>query len=246
MLTNLANIATIVGTGVAIIAVIIAVWLGLRNRQRRALSYAFETLQPLSIDSGSSVKDDIRIFYGEKLIESLYIIRVGIKNTGGAASSIKRADLIDPIKFVFVPGTKILREPRVIKSTPINIKADISLESSENDENLDIANLTFDLLNASWEIVIEFVYSGRLAPPSVIGKINEIPVIDRYNFNGSSKYRIYIFIAGCLFFGVLLNLIWNNIFPTFSKQEMIFTSILVALTLATIFMLYSSELKSHK
>jgi hypothetical protein len=186
ILAIVASIATIIGVPLAIIAIVVT----MRDRQRRALSYAYdEILAPVEIKSGL-VTSDIQILFKGKPVENIFVIRVGIKNTGGSASSIKRSELIEPIEFVFSSGTRILLEPQAIKLTPENIKVEYSLLTGQPDEGPRGATMTFDILNASWEIITEFVCTGDKNYPWVVGKVEGINKLENY-FVGKTFDKVY-------------------------------------------------------
>jgi len=184
-LTLAANWSQILSCFVGAVGVVLAalsLWLYLRSRQRRALACAFQLIEfPLEIEADERYKGDLEIRYKGEAIENLFLVRARLRNTGN--QPILESEVVEPLIFVFDPGTTLLRTPIVVGRKPDNLK--IEWEDSKLPERFaSFAGLwpfTFDLLNSGDEFTAEFLCTGEVASPKAKARIvgiSEIGVLD--------------------------------------------------------------------
>ena len=116
-----------IGALLGFIALIVAVFVYLRQRSLKALNY-----QVLSFTPILSVKEenqgDIQIFYKDNLIKNLYLITLRISNTGNVPISSK--DYEKPISIFFGQDSRIF-STEIFKVYPESLTLDSSLEENK-------------------------------------------------------------------------------------------------------------------
>jgi len=100
-----------------LVAVIIPIAIYLRQRNIKRLVYLVQAETPLlSVDD--AIKGKIKITFGRKNIENIYLVLLKIENRGNV--EIKSADYDQPIIFSF-PGSEMI-SAETVEVSPKNLK----------------------------------------------------------------------------------------------------------------------------
>lgn len=182
--------------GIAVLGVIVPITIYVYGKKDKRIKCLLSTSLSL-IDVKPHVKDDIKIYYKEELIDNISMIEVEIINNGDIP--IKKEDLATPITFEFDENADIISN--VSDKVPSNINVDLNI----NDKN--IINCYFDLLNPKDTIKIRFIALGdTIDVPKIHGHIEDVSKleIEDLSYSEKSVFWIALFIAyimiGLLFF----------------------------------------------
>jgi len=146
--------------------------------------------QPISLISvRKEVKDQIKIYYKDKAVENLTLIRVKVRNEGN--TPIRREHIVKSIEFDFGENSGII-DYSIISTNPEGIK--VQLKPEENS-----IKCYFDLLNPKDEITLQFVCLGNIVKPKVSARIEglkQIEVLPEEKAKKSTQIGIIYMIIG--------------------------------------------------
>ena len=172
----LADWAQIVSVLLASIALLVSVVMYRRGRQRRALLCEFDSIvYPVEIEAGTALAGDLEIHYRGEPVRNLFVVRATLENNGNAP--IRKSHVLEPVTFVFPPGTDLLCEPKVVAKKPSNLKISWNLSKTGSDSRPSAAILDFDLLMQHEVVITEFTCTGTSTWPQVTARIEGIPEI---------------------------------------------------------------------
>lgn len=164
-------------------------WFGIRIKEK-SLIYDVVVIVPL-LTIAEEVKGKIKVFYEDKPVENLYIVILELYNNG--RKSILPEHFLDPIRFVFSKGSKILTT-EVINSTPIDLKSKIIV-------NIEVDSFTIDptLINQNDKMKFKVLVENSERRPYAFP---EARIIDIHEVNPKPSLTVFEFIlALCLFMG---------------------------------------------
>ena len=163
----------------AFFTILVMVILHIRSKKKKKLTcILFPSLS--LVDIRTEVKDRIKIYYDEKLVENLLMTKVKIRNNGNLP--IRREDVIKPLEFEFGENLDVI-DFGVIDTEPEGIT--VKLES--NSEN-NLVRCVFDLLNAGDELTLQFVCLGESKElPNITARIEGVKQIDVEPISGSEE-----------------------------------------------------------
>lgn len=173
--------AQILSVPIAVVAIGVSIWLYSRARQRRRIVCEFDPIAlPVEVKTGEGLEGSIEIRYRGTPVDNLFLLRVKLRNAGNVP--IRRKDVVQPVTFVFDPGTSLMLPPHVADRRPANLTVDLTLPSSDgNDSGIREASMSFGLLNPDDEVVVEFLCTGEPLLPSLTARIEgikELAIID--------------------------------------------------------------------
>lgn len=172
-LTLAASVANIVAVPIAVLAILVAVVIYLRSRQRRRLLITINKLEfPVVIAAGPGLEGDIKINYRGEALVNLFILRGEIKNVGNLA--IRREHVLRPITFQFDPGSEFVREPLTYHTSPAELPFDWRMSSQTDSQHFDRVELGFELLNPGSEVAFQFLCTGPAREPRVGGLVEGV------------------------------------------------------------------------
>ena len=193
-----------------IVAIVVPLILYLLSKQKKKLiCKLFPSLS--LVDVQTQVKDRIKIYYNEKLVEDLSMTIIKVRNNGN--QPIREKDIVKPLEISFSENLTVV-DYSVINTEP----EDITVNLESNTEN-NLIRCSFDLLNPNDELLLQFFcLGGNKEPPNINARIEGIEQIDMetIGFFPERKYRvvkfttIYTIIIG---FGVII-FSWLNYFMT--------------------------------
>ena len=194
-------------TAIAVIAAIISVVLFVRTQRKKRLQCIKYNPIPL-FKVKETVKEKIKIFYGDKIVENLFLMEMKIINSGNV--SIRKDDIVSPIQFQFDDKTNVI-DWSVINTKPKDIPANLVLLQNENNK----VQCNFDLLNAKDELGLQFICTGKPTEITIHGRIEEVKEIKIVSEDAiKRKESIMEFIgfiiaglAGALITGLIISLI---------------------------------------
>ena len=114
-------------TAIAVIAAIISVVLFVRTQRKKQLQCIKYNPIPL-FKVKETVKEKIKIFYGDKIVENLFLMEMKISNSGNVP--IRKDDIVSPIQFQFDDKTNVI-DWSVINTKPEDISANLVLLQNE-------------------------------------------------------------------------------------------------------------------
>ncbi|MEA3356863.1 MAG: hypothetical protein U9Q67_00270 [Patescibacteria group bacterium] len=155
----------------ALFTILVMVMLHIRSKRKKELiCKLFPSLS--LVDVRTEVKDKIKIYYNDDLVENLSMTKVKIRNNGNL--SIRKEDIIKPLEFNF--GEKL----SVIDYSPIDTEPEgitVNLESNNEKDNL--IRCFFDLLNPGDEFTLQFVCLGESKElPNITARIEGVKQIE--------------------------------------------------------------------
>jgi len=170
----------------ATLAVIVPIIVLLISQRKKKLTCIFHPFFSL-VDVRNEVKDKIKIYYNDEIIENLSMRKVNIKNSGNL--SIRKEDIIKPLEFVFDRQTKIMD----FSITDLK-EEEIEIELKHNADKNSI-QCSFDLLNKDDEFTLEFVYfGGTKKVPKIVSRIDGIKrvFVEDYTINEAKERRLHL------------------------------------------------------
>jgi hypothetical protein len=182
----------------ALLTILVMVMLHIRSkRKKKLICKLFPSLS--LVDVRTEVKDKIKIYYNDDLVENLSMTKVKIRNTGNL--SIRKEDIIKPLEFNFGEKLSVI-DSSVIDTEPEGIT--VNLES--NNEKNNLIRCFFDLLNPDDEFTLQFVCLGESKElPNITARIEGIKQIEVETISASEekiermkkfgKWYIYIGLA---------------------------------------------------
>lgn len=186
ILNLLANWAQILALPLTIIVAAITVWYTRRGQQKRAISCTFDSVaSPVEVKAGEALKGDIEIRYKGKPVENLFVVRAHLRNTGN--SSIRKSDVLEPIKFTFAENAELIRQPIVVDRIPKELNFDWQFGMIGNPPRVNSTSLIFDLLNPRDELTVEFICTGKSEIPKLTARIEGVSQVDTI-----SPYEVYL------------------------------------------------------
>ena len=105
---------------------------------KKKLTCKLFTFSPL-VDVRTEVKDKIKIYYNENLVENLSMLKVKVRNTG--YRPIREEDIKNPIEFNFGKNLSVI-DYSVINTEPKGIIVNLKSNTENN-----LIRCSFDLLN---------------------------------------------------------------------------------------------------
>ena len=183
---------------IATLALIVPIILLFISQRKKKISCLFHPFFSL-VDVRNEVKDRIKIYYNDQLVENLSMRKVKIKNSGNL--SIRKEDIIKPIEFVFDKHIKIM-DFSVTELKEEGIEIELKHNSDKNS-----IQCYFDLLNKGDEFTLEFVYLGEAKEsPDVISRIDGIKRIDveEYTISEVKEKRLQLIGNVYMFLGFLM------------------------------------------
>ena len=93
-----------VGVAIATVAIIVAIWLSQRERNRRQLVYFLRSTDLLSVKD--ELRERVKILYDDRPVEDVRLCEFGIKNVGNVP--ILPGDFIRPVEFSFGEQSRVL------------------------------------------------------------------------------------------------------------------------------------------
>ena len=168
----------------ATLAVIVPIIILFISQRKKKLTCIFYPLLSL-VDVRNEVKDKIKIYYNDELIENLSMGKVNVKNSGNL--SILKEDIIKPLEFIFGVQTKIMD----FSITALKEEG-IEIELKHNADKNSI-QCSFDLLNKDDEFTLEYVYFGdNKKVPEVVSRIDGIKrvYVEDYTFSEVKEKRL--------------------------------------------------------
>ena len=167
--------------GIAVLGVIVPITIYVYGKKYKRIKCLLSTSLSL-IDIKPHVKDDIKIYYKEELIDNISMIEVEIINNGDIP--IKKEDLATPITFEFNESANIISN--VSDKVPSNINVDLII----NDKN--IINCYFDLLNPKDTIKIRFIALGdNIDVPKIHGHIEDVSKLEIEDLSYLEKKSVF-------------------------------------------------------
>ena len=183
-------------TVIVVITAIISLFLFVRTQRKKRLHCIKYSPTPL-FTVKEAVKEKIKIFYGDKIAENLFLMEMKIVNSGNV--SIRKEDIVNPVQFQFDDKTNVI-DWSVINTKPKDIPANLVLLPNENNK----VQCDFDLLNARDELDLQFICTGKPTEISVHGRIEEVKEIKIVSEDAiKRKEFIMSFIGGILIGGIL-------------------------------------------
>jgi hypothetical protein len=174
-LSFLANLANIVAVLVAIIGIVVMVWQSGRAITKRRLGYEFYPISsPTLIGASRTVESDLEIRYKGRVIETLFILQVRLKNTGNLA--IRGEHVSRPITFTFDADAELLAQPRIVDTSPPGLKIGLKSPKRGSGSIPKAVSIDFDLLNEGDQFLIEFVWTGPRIEPKISGHIESCTI----------------------------------------------------------------------
>lgn len=177
------------GVIVAIIIGFISIFLYLRDRNRKALSYDVISNTSL-VDVKEEVKERLEIFYNKKPVSQLYLSLIRIVNSGNMP--ILASDFTCPVTLTFAEGTQIV-SAEIIEKHPKRLEATVESRGNEAAVNL-------TLLNGGDSLTIKILSSGGEGTVTVDGRIVGVGEIKMY-LEHARRYVILL-LLGVVTFGI--------------------------------------------
>jgi hypothetical protein len=109
-----------VGVTLAAIAIIVAIWLSLREHNLKRLAYFIHSTLLLSVSD--ELRDNLKILYNDKPVEDVRLCEFGIKNIGNVP--ILPTDFIRPVELFLGAKSHVLTAD-VLSTTPPDLGAKI-------------------------------------------------------------------------------------------------------------------------
>ena len=153
----------------AVFAVIVPIVLyTIGKRKKKLICKLFPSLS--LVDVRTEVKDRIKIYYDDNLVENLSMTKVKIKNNGNLP--IRKEHVVKPLEFNFGENLSVI-DYRVINTEPKGITVNLELNNENN-----LIRCPFDLLNPSDEFTLQFVCLGESEElPNITARIEGIKQI---------------------------------------------------------------------
>ena len=186
---------------VATIAIVIPIILYYISQRKKKLSCLFLPFFSL-VDVRNEVKDKIKIYYNDELVENLSMRKVKIKNSGNL--SIRKKDIVKPLEFVFENHVKIM-DYSITEPKEEGIEIELEHKADKNS-----IQCSFDLLNKGDEFTLEFVYLGEnKKSPDVISRIDGIKRIDieDYTISDVKERRLQLVGTVYIILGFLMSIL---------------------------------------
>ncbi|MGB7531469.1 MAG: hypothetical protein WA977_00625 [Halobacteriota archaeon] len=154
----------------ASIAIVVPIILYILSKRKKKLTCKLFPSLSL-VDVRTEVKDKIKIYYNENLVENLSMMKVKVRNKGNLP--IQKEEIVKPLEFNFGKNLSVI-DYSVINTEPKGIT--VNLES--NTEN-NLIRCSFDLLNSGDELTLQFVCLGESKePPMIDARIEGIKQVD--------------------------------------------------------------------
>jgi len=154
---------------ICLAAVGIMVMYNLQKRKRNltCIKYPFLSL----VDVRGEIRDKIRIYYAEDLVENLSMMKVKVKNRGNIP--IRSEKIVKTLEFDFGENLKVI-DHNVSDIKPRGINVELKYDTESN-----LIKCYFDLLNQKDEFTIKFLCSGvGKEYPKINARIEGIKQID--------------------------------------------------------------------
>jgi hypothetical protein len=166
----------------AALAIIVPIILYTLSKQKKGLICRLYHALSL-VDVRTEVRDKIKIYYNENLVENLSRMIVKIRNNGNLP--IRKKDIVKPLSFNFGENLSVI-DYSVINTEPKGIT--VSLES--NAEN-NLISCFFDLLNPSDELTLQFVCLGESNESPLVGaRIEGVKQVDVVTEQASEVIKV--------------------------------------------------------
>ena len=181
----------------AIIVPIIVLFVSQRKKKLTCIFYPFLSL----VDVRNEVKDNIKIFYNDELVDNLSMRKVNVKNSGNL--SIRKEDIVKPLEFIYDDKTKIM----AFNESDLN-EDGIEIELKHNADKNSI-QCFFDLLNKGDEFTLEFVFLGENKKlPDVVSRIDGIKRVDveDYIISDNKEKTIQFIGSAYMILGILISI----------------------------------------
>ena len=140
------------------------------------------------VDVQTQVKDSIKIYYKENLVEDLSMTIIKVQNKGN--QPIREKDIVKPLEFSFRENSTVV-DYSVSNTEP----EDITVNLESNAEN-NLIRCSFDLLNPNDELLLHFFCLGcNKELPLINARIEGIERIDveTIGFFSESEYSVVKF-----------------------------------------------------
>ena len=216
-------ITILLGSITVIVAIIVPIILYiLSKRKKKLICKLFPSLS--LVDVRTEVKDKIKIYYDEKLVENLSMTKVKIRNNGNLP--IRKEDIIKPLEFNFGENLSVI-DRRLIDTEPEGIT--VKLES--NNEN-NLIRCSFDLLNPGDELTLQFVCLGESKElPNIGARIEGIKHVETISVSEEIAERMKrlgnLYIVG----GFLLLILSFILYPILDGAHSIAYAVLAIMTI---------------
>jgi hypothetical protein len=200
-----------VGVILALIAILISLYLNVRNSKRKRLSYKFDSYIIFELDE--NLHNDVKILFKEKPVSNIKVFLFELKNTGKIA--IQEDDFVAPITLTFNEKAEILNIEKEFH--PPNISSTIS-----NNQNEILINRT--LLNKNDVIKLKILLSNSNNDFNLSSRINNINAIknDLHKIESKGKLLFLISITTGALTIILALPIWL-IFKYFPDSSLVLT-----------------------
>jgi hypothetical protein len=164
----------------ALLTILVMVMLHIRSKRKKELiCKLFPSLS--LVDVRTEVKDKIKIYYNDDLVENLSMTKVKIRNNGNL--SIRKEDIIKPLEFNFGEKLSVI-DYSAIDTEPEGIT--VNLES--NNEKNNLIRCFFDLLNPGDEFTLQFVCLGESKElPNITARIEGVKQIEVETISASEE-----------------------------------------------------------
>lgn len=207
-----------IGAVLALVAVLVAVILYLRQRGRKALSYEILTRSPL-LSHEEEAQGKLRILFGEERVKDIYLVEVKITNSGN--SPITADDYERPVILRFGQHSRILTA-EVSSTKPSSLRPNPTIYTEE---------IWLDpiLLNAGDSITLKMLVTQPSREMNVDGRIAGVKDIKEARVSKVFPYSLSL--AGFILFVTssrLLSGLAGNVMLAIALGLMLYGTILLA------------------
>lgn len=156
------NISVWVGLILALLGVFVPIGIAFVEAPTNELVVEWVSTDNLVSNTGQG--SDLKVFFGQKLVEEPKLVKVQIKNNG--TEPIKKTDFDTPLQLEVALGATLLKAS-ISSTIPDSIPAEVSIESNA----LQLKPL---LLNPEDTLNISIIISGEIEDLTVLGRIANI------------------------------------------------------------------------
>jgi hypothetical protein len=216
---------------IAAIATVIAIFISIRQQQRKGISYKVVTDTPL-LSLKEEVKGRVQVLFDAKPVGNSRLVVLKIFNSGNVP--ILPTDYIEPIKLGFGVNTEIL-DSEVLETVPTDIKDKAKAPNTKDDiggvmlEPLLLNSrdsITLKVLLAQTHLTKEVKVTGRIVGIKQILNVDKLPPIFL------PLARTFTYVSYIVFLAIIIYL-------QFSRYERSFINILISiLTIIILALIY--------